>query len=140
MNWNRPCLRARKIHFLNNSSKSRFQIRSCLSKITSSKFQIATTQLGCWYPLRIHCLYFLNSATYLKEDLDKLPFKKRDVTVSSLDIEDYFPSCKLSMVKKALKYFSRNLSIKDKARVMKAFEISKFGMRNTIFYYMGKYY
>lgn len=68
----------------------------------------------------------INDNAYLKVDFERIPILKKDVTISLLDIEDFFLSYKLSMVEKALKYFSQNLLVKDKARVLEAFEILKF--------------
>jgi len=51
-------------------------------------------------------------ARHLKEELEKLSINRNENRIASLDIENIYPSVKISTVKKAFNYFTSSLSPK----------------------------
>eukprot|EP00957_Ditylum_brightwellii_P017899 1348296-Ditylum_brightwellii.AAC.1 len=58
----------------------------------------------------------------------------------SLDIENMYPSVRLQLIQKVLTYYLRSLSKEDKMTINGCLDLIKFGMRNTLVQYHGKYY
>ena len=76
----------------------------------------------------------------LKEKLEKIGIKKKDATIISLDIEAMYPSIKYGVVKKAVNYFSKNLSTDERATIKDCLKMIKFGMGNTLISFKDKYF
>ena len=76
----------------------------------------------------------------LNEEIEKLKLKTNDVTVAKLDIEAMYLSIQFSLVKKAVRYFSKDLSEEDKKKIDKFLEMIGFGMKNTLVTSIDKYY
>eukprot|EP00957_Ditylum_brightwellii_P034829 2639349-Ditylum_brightwellii.AAC.1 len=57
-----------------------------------------------------------------------------------LDIENIYPSVRLKLTQKALTYYSCDLSKEDKTAINNCLDLIKFGMRNMLVQYHGKYY
>eukprot|EP00957_Ditylum_brightwellii_P162801 12397274-Ditylum_brightwellii.AAC.1 len=51
-----------------------------------------------------------------------------------------YPSVRLQLIRKALTYYPRSLSKEDKTTINDCLNLIKFGMRNTLMQYHGKYY
>ena len=58
----------------------------------------------------------------------------------SLDVEAFYPSVRLSAVKKAVKHFGRHLNAVDKIAINKCIQMIEFGMSNTITSFVDKHY
>eukprot|EP00957_Ditylum_brightwellii_P210426 15364951-Ditylum_brightwellii.AAC.1 len=76
----------------------------------------------------------------LKERLEELKVQQNNVTMMSLNIENIYPSVRIQLICKTLTYYSRRLSKEDKTTINNCLDLIKFGMRNTLVQYHGKYY
>ena len=79
-------------------------------------------------------------ASELKEEIEKLDLRKNETTTISLDIVSMYPSITFSMVKKAIKFYAKNLKKRDKDIIKQCLEMIKFGMGNTLLTFVDKYY
>eukprot|EP00957_Ditylum_brightwellii_P089493 6814718-Ditylum_brightwellii.AAC.1 len=68
----------------------------------------------------------------LKENLEGLKLTKNDVTLMSLDIKNMYPSIRVKLIKKVLKFYSRSLSPEDKQKLELGMEMIQFGMKNML--------
>ena len=73
------------------------------------------------------------------EEIEKLKLKKNDVTIAKLDTEAMYPSIQFLLVKKVVRYVSRDLSEEDKRKIEKCLEMIGFGMKNTLVTFIDKY-
>ena len=71
-------------------------------------------------------------ASDLKEDLEKLALKRDETTIISLHIKAMYPSIKFDVVKKAVKFFAKNLEREELRKIETCLEMIKFGMSNTL--------
>eukprot|EP00957_Ditylum_brightwellii_P081062 6165604-Ditylum_brightwellii.AAC.1 len=58
----------------------------------------------------------------------------------SLDITNMYLSVRVKLIKKALEFYSQNLSSEDKRKIQLGMEIVQFGMKNTLVSYHDKYF
>eukprot|EP00957_Ditylum_brightwellii_P183494 13977360-Ditylum_brightwellii.AAC.1 len=75
----------------------------------------------------------------LKEMLEELKVQRSDVTMMLLDIENMYPLVRLALIQNALTYYSQGLSKEDKTTINNYLDLIKFGVRNTLVQYHGKY-
>ena len=68
----------------------------------------------------------------LKVKIDQLMIKEGNATIIKYDAEAMYPSIKLKLVIKAVKYFSKDLRKEEKKRIKDCLEMVKFGMTSTI--------
>eukprot|EP00957_Ditylum_brightwellii_P149256 11366643-Ditylum_brightwellii.AAC.1 len=68
----------------------------------------------------------------LKEKLEKFNLTSDKVTVMSLDIEFMYPSIRVRLIKKALNFYTRNLSKEEKKRVQNGMKLIQHGMKSTL--------
>ena len=61
-------------------------------------------------------------------------------TIAKLDIVNMYPSIQFLLVKKAVNFFSKDLSKEEKITISKCLELVKFGMSNTLITFVNKYY
>ena len=62
----------------------------------------------------------ITQASNLKEKLETLDIRKKEVTVAKLDIVAMYPSIQFLIVKKAVEYFSKDLQEKRKRKLKDA--------------------
>jgi hypothetical protein len=79
-------------------------------------------------------------ASDLKEELEKLGIKSNNTTIVSIDAEAYYPSIKLKLVRKAVKFYSEGLNTKEKDTINHCLDMIKFGMCNTLITFEDQYY
>ena len=84
--------------------------------------------------------YRIYNAEQFKKEIEELDLWKNNCTIVSINITNYFPSCKISFIKQALEYFARELDDMSKARIRKGFEIMTKGMIMTLLTFQNKYY
>ena len=66
--------------------------------------------------------------------------KKTDVIISKLGIIAMYPLIQFKLVRKAVDYFSKSLSMKEKDKIRKCLEIIKFDMSNMLVSFIDKCY
>eukprot|EP00957_Ditylum_brightwellii_P117498 8961341-Ditylum_brightwellii.AAC.1 len=76
----------------------------------------------------------------LKEKLEKLGLTKDDVILMSLDINNMYPLVRAKLIKKALEFYSQNLSEEDKQKIKLGMEVAHFGMKRTLVSFQDKYF
>ena len=79
-------------------------------------------------------------ASDLKERLENLNINKDKYTIMSLDIVSFYPSIKFNVVKKAVDFFSDNLTRKEKNTISTCLNLIQFGMGNTLLTFQDEYY
>jgi hypothetical protein len=82
----------------------------------------------------------ITQASDMKEKVEKLGINKNKNTVMSFDAVDMYPSIKLDLINKAVKWYTRNLNREDQNKVKTCLELLKFGMNSTILAFKGQYY
>ena len=82
----------------------------------------------------------ISQASSLKEELEKINLKKKEVTTAKLDIVNMYPSIQFKLVRKAINYFSKSLSKEEKEKIEDCLEMIKFGMSNTLVSFIDKFY
>ena len=76
----------------------------------------------------------------LKCKLEKLKVSVRRHMVVSLDIKDFYPSVRFSLIAKAVWFFGRGLSIEDRSRLNVCLKLIQFGMSHTLLMFKNAYY
>ena len=61
-------------------------------------------------------------------------------TIASVDTINMYPSIKLSTIRKAVIFFSRNLTAATKKTINLCLELIRFGMSSTLISFDGEYY
>jgi hypothetical protein len=79
-------------------------------------------------------------ASDLKEKTEKMGITSDNSTIVSIDAEDFYPSIKFKLVKKAVKYFAKNLPKDDQDKIEQYLEMVKFGMSSTLLTFVDQYY
>ena len=79
-------------------------------------------------------------ASQVKEEWEILNWKRIEVTISSIDAVAMYPSIKFPLVKKAISYFTRNLSKSQQSSVKLCLKLIAFGMSSTLLTFEEKYY
>ena len=69
-----------------------------------------------------------------------LNLKKKDVTIAKLDIVAMYPSIQFLLVKKAVRYYAKDMSEEDKSKIEKCLQMIGFGMKNTLITFVDKYF
>jgi hypothetical protein len=65
---------------------------------------------------------------------------KDKITIISFDAVKMYPSIRYKFVKKAVKFYARNLYTETQGRIDTCLEMIKFGMGNTLLTFVDKYY
>ena len=76
----------------------------------------------------------------LKEELETLRIRKKEVTISKLDIVAIYPSIQFLIVKKAVEHFSTDLPREEEKKIRRCLKLIQFGMSNTLITFVNKYY
>jgi hypothetical protein len=82
----------------------------------------------------------ITQASQLKMTLEKLNITKDRVTIILFDVVRMYPSIKYKFVRKAVKFFARNLHVETQRRINTCLEMIKFGMGNNLLTFVDKYY
>ena len=76
----------------------------------------------------------------LTEILEELKVKRDEVTITSVDAINMYPSIKLTTIGKATRYFARKLTAENKKTINLCLEIIHFGMSFTLISFDRGYY
>ena len=76
----------------------------------------------------------------LKEKLETLDIRKKEITVVKLDIVAMYPSIQFLIAKKAVEYFSKELPREEKKKIRICLTLIQFGMTNKLITFVDKYY
>ena len=79
-------------------------------------------------------------ASDLKAKIESLGVTNNNSTVVSIDAEAYYPSVRLKLVRKAVKYFSASLDEESQKRIDDCLDMIKFSMCSTVLTFRDKYY
>ena len=79
-------------------------------------------------------------ASDLKKEIEGLNITNTNSTIVSIDAENYYPSIKFKLVKKAIYYFSKDLSEENIIKIEDCLDMIKFGMGHTLLTFVDKYY
>ena len=82
----------------------------------------------------------ITQASTLKEEIEKLNVKKNEVTLAKLDIVAMYPSIQFVIVQKAVQFFSKDSSKRDKEKINTCLELIGIGMKHTLVSFIDKYY
>eukprot|EP00957_Ditylum_brightwellii_P003468 262534-Ditylum_brightwellii.AAC.1 len=66
--------------------------------------------------------------------------KEEDITIASLDVENMYPLMRLSLIKKAIRHYGRNLSREDKLTLESCLSMIAFGMQTTLTPFKDRYF
>lgn len=81
----------------------------------------------------------ITQASDLKTKLEISNLKKKDVTIAKLDIVAMCLSIKFLLVKKAVRYYAKDLSEEDKSKIKCFLQMIRFGMKNIRVTFINKY-
>eukprot|EP00957_Ditylum_brightwellii_P211192 15365871-Ditylum_brightwellii.AAC.2 len=84
--------------------------------------------------------YTITQASDLKTKLESLKLKKPDVAIMSLNIVNMYPSTRLSLIKKAICFFSQTLTKGEETRIEKCINMIAFGMQTMLIWFQDQYY
>ena len=79
-------------------------------------------------------------ASDLKEILKELKVKRDELTITSVDAINIYPSIKLVTIRKVVRSFARKLTTETKKTIKLCLELIHFGMSSTLIYLDGEYY
>ena len=66
--------------------------------------------------------------------------KKEEVTITSVDAINMYPSIKLATIKKIVRLFARKLTSEVKKTINLCLDLIQFGMSSTLISFDGEYY
>ena len=76
----------------------------------------------------------------MKKELESLPLREDNCTIISIDVVNMYPSVRISLIKRAVKYFTKDLEREDKLKINDFLKMIEFGMNSTLITFQGKYY
>ena len=79
-------------------------------------------------------------ASELKERAEEIGLKREEVTITSVDAINMYPSIKLETIKKVVRYLARTLTIDTKKTINLCLDLIQFGMSSTLIFFDGEYY
>ncbi len=79
-------------------------------------------------------------ASDLKTKLETLAITPANSTIISIDAQDYYPSVRFKLVKKAVTYFTRHLPKTVRHDINTCLRLIKFGMQSTYLQFQDDYY
>jgi len=79
-------------------------------------------------------------ASDLKENLENQGITCNNSTIVSIDAEDFYPSVRLKLVRKAVYHFSKDLSEEDQITIEHCLDLIKFGIQSTLLTFVDKHY
>ena len=84
--------------------------------------------------------FLIVQASDLKEILEEKKLVREEVTISSVNAINMYPSIKLTTIKKAVRFFERTLTTATKKTINLCLELIHFGMSSTLICFNGEYY
>jgi len=87
-----------------------------------------------------HTKCLIEQSYHLKRHLETLNLTATNSTLASIDATKYYTSIRYKLVKKAIEYFSRDLSPEDKATIEIGLSMIQKGMNSTYLSFKDKYY
>ena len=76
----------------------------------------------------------------MNEKLETLEIKKKEATVTKLNILAMYSSIQILLVKKAFQFFSKELPKEEKDKITNYLKLVEFSMSNTLITLVDKYY
>eukprot|EP00957_Ditylum_brightwellii_P129999 9914861-Ditylum_brightwellii.AAC.1 len=76
----------------------------------------------------------------LKEKLERLKLKWKEITVMSLDIVNMYPLVRVKLIRKALNHYAKDLAGEAKNTINQCMDIAQFGMKITLIQFREKYF
>ena len=80
---------------------------------------------------------YIVQAFNLKERLQEIGLKREEVTISSVDAINMYPSIKPATIREAVRYFARKLTKETKKTINLCLELIHFGMSSTLISFGG---
>ena len=77
-------------------------------------------------------------ASDLKDQLENRGITCNNSTIASIDAENFYPSVRLKLVRKAVNHFSKNLPEEDQITMEHCLDLIKFGMQSTLLTFVDK--
>ena len=96
-----------------------------------------------WCLDKVKVNYSRNSivqASNPKERLEEIALRREEVTITSVDAINMYPSIQLATIRKAVRYFARKLTRETKKTINLCLDLIHLGMRSTLISFDGKYY
>ena len=87
-----------------------------------------------------HTKCLIEQSYHLKRHLETLNLTATNSTLASIDATKYYTSIRYKLVKKAIEYFSRDLSPEDKATIEIGLSMIQKGMNSTYLSFKDRYY
>ena len=84
--------------------------------------------------------FTITQASSLKEELEKLKIDENKVKIASIEVVNMYPSVRLSLIKRAVKYFTLKCDPETKQSIKLCLKLIEFGMNSTLITFRGKYY
>jgi len=82
----------------------------------------------------------ITQASNLKENLENQGITCSNSMRASIDAENFYPSVRFKLVRKAVYHFSKELSEEDQINFKDCLDLIKFGMQSTLLTFVDKYY
>ena len=79
-------------------------------------------------------------ASDLKEILEELGVKREEVTIASVYAINMYPSIKIAIIRKSVRYFARKITKETKKTISLCLELIHFWMSSTLISFDGEYY
>ena len=73
------------------------------------------------------------------ERIEELEIKRDEVTITSVDAINIYPSIKITTIIKAVRLFAREINAATKKTINVCLEFIHFGRSSTLIYFDGKY-
>ena len=114
--------------------------------ILASNFIAAIPHLGCQgiknllEEFKIPCVdRIIIQASDLKETLEAMNLHESECTLASIDAENYYPSVRFKLIRKAVNYSAAPLPAAKKRIIQDCLEMIQFGMRHTFLNFQGEH-
>ena len=80
----------------------------------------------------IYDKFTIVQASDMKQKVEELKIKKYENTIVSIYIVNFYSSTMISLIKKAINYYTMKLSNKKKKKIKWCLDLIQFGMRSTL--------
>ena len=72
--------------------------------------------------------------------MENLKIKEGETTLASLDIENMYPSVRLSLIRKAVTFYSTGVKENISKTIEECWKMIEFGMQSCLIIFDGRYY
>jgi GIY-YIG catalytic domain len=79
-------------------------------------------------------------ASDLKERLEGFDLSCNSCTIMSIDAQDYYPSVRFKLVRRAVEYYSQSLPAETREMIDTCLSMISFGMKSTLFTFQNRYF